>query len=113
MYNFTTTLTSKNWVRIFKIAWESLTGKHSTCFLLVYLATSRDSSVLNSSFEILKFCITSITESVVDPGVAVKPIILITLFSSCKRFKTYIGKVQQLIWAEIIYYKLLKDKTWT
>lgn len=67
---------------------EGLTDMHSISFLFVYFVTSGDSSVLNSNFDIFKFCITSITASVVVPGVADNPTILINRFSSCNCFNT-------------------------
>lgn len=73
---------------MFKIASESLTDMHSISFLFVYFATSGDSSVLNSNFDILRFWITSKTASVVVPGVADNPTILIVRFSSCSCFNT-------------------------
>lgn len=72
-----------------KIALESLTDKHSTSFLFIYLVISGESSVLNSNLDIFKFCITSMTPSTVVPGVADKPTTLIILFTSCKCLNTY------------------------
>lgn len=77
-------------MRKFKISLESLTDIHSTFFLFIYFATSGDSSVLNSNFDIFRFCTTSLTASAVVPGVADKPTILIILFSSNNCLKTYI-----------------------
>jgi len=67
---------------------------HSTSFLFVYFATSGDSSVLNSNFDMFRFRMTSVTASTLVPGVADNPTILITRFSSAKRFKTCMNTKQ-------------------
>lgn len=81
-------------MRISKIVFVSFTDIHSTSFLFVYFATSGDSSVLNSNFDIFRLWITSVTASTLVPGVADNPTILITRFSSAKRFNTCKNKKQ-------------------